>query len=343
MEEHSIRKNEKCFIGMPSCGNCYESAKLCFVACPSHDKYTLKIDVIKDLIESQQYECLIALKRIDPGTFAFCTKICSKIIQSQFCIALLDPSFDEKGNEYPNPNVHFEYGMMVSQNKHIIPLQDERYNLAFNISPLDTIKYNDSNFKAKVSEAINYAIKRTTEKKESATPPQGPEITIYYNIHGFKLSDTSVTFLKLLYEHGSNLGFFLFDHRSLGTYKYVGLFENEDPKLAILHTKLLIENLITSYENLMSSTDKTPEEKKSAYDYLINSIAIDVIVSPFYDKKDILSRIQSIAGKGYNYPIKIYYKKDYKDYIDKKYEEIGVIEPIKRHNESLQPTAFSGG
>lgn len=238
--ENNIRKNEKCFIGMPSCGYGYESAKLCFVACPSHEKYTLKIEVIKDLIESHQYECHIALKRIDPGNFAFCTKICSKIIQSQFCIVFLEPSYNSNGTEYPNPNVHFEYGMMVSQNKHIIPLQDERFDLPFNISPLDTIKYNDSNFKSKVSEAINYAIKRYSEKKEVGTLPQGPEVFIFYNLQGFKLSDTTINFLKVLYEFGSNLGFFLFNNIKLGTYKYIGPFDYEDPKLAILHAKLLL-------------------------------------------------------------------------------------------------------
>lgn len=327
--ENAIRKNEKCFIGMPSCGYGYESAKLCFVACPSHEKYTLKIDVIKDLIESHQYECHIALKRIDPGTFAFCTKICSKIIQSQFCIVFLDPSYNSNGDEYPNPNVHFEYGMMVSQNKYIIPLQDERFDLAFNISPLDTIKYNDSNFKSKVSEVINYAIKRSSEKKEAGTPPQGPEIFIFYNLQGFKLSDTTINFFKLLYEFGANLGFFLFDNSKLVKYKYIGPFDNENPKLAILHTKLLIDNITTTYENIMSGSDKTEEEKKKTLSYLIDSISIDVIISPFYDKTDILNKIKRITKKGYDYPITIYYRKDYKDYIDDKYNEIGVIEPIK--------------
>ena len=163
--DEKLRKNDKCFIGMPSCDYVYESAKLCFVACPSHEKYTLKIEVIKDIVESRQYECHVALKRIDPGTFAFCTKICSKIIQAQYCIVFLDPSFDKEGIEYPNPNVHFEYGMMISQNKHIIPLQDEKHGLAFNISPLDTIKYNNSNFKQKVSEAIEFAIINQQKRK----------------------------------------------------------------------------------------------------------------------------------------------------------------------------------
>lgn len=48
---NDIKKNEKCFIGMPSCGYVYESAKSCFVACPSDNEYTLKVEVIKDIVE----------------------------------------------------------------------------------------------------------------------------------------------------------------------------------------------------------------------------------------------------------------------------------------------------
>ncbi len=248
--DETLRKNEKCFIGMPSCGYVYESAKLCFVACPSHEKYTLKIEVIKDIIESYQYECHVALKRIDPGNFAFCTKICSKIIQAQFCIAFLDPSFDDDDSEYPNPNVHFEYGMMISQNKYVIPLQDEKHDLPFNISPLDTIKYNDSNFKQKVTEAIEFAIKKSAENKIAGALPQSPELFTFYNLYGYRLTDTNLNFLKLLYEFGSNLGFFLFDNKKNDTYKYIGPFDNEDPKLAILHTKLLVENIVRTYEDI---------------------------------------------------------------------------------------------
>ena len=326
--ESTLKKNEKCFIGMPSCGYGYESAKLCFIACPSHDSYILKIDAIQDIVESHQYECHIALKRIDPGTFAFCTKICSKIIQSHFCIVFLDPSFDKNEAEYPNPNVHFEYGMMVSQNKHIIPLQDERFDLAFNISPLDTIKYNDSNFKTKVSDAIKYAIKRSSETKLSGTQPPGPELFTFYNLLGFKLSDTNINFFKLLYEFGVNLGFFIFDNRNLKTYKFIGPFDCEDPKLAILHTKLLIENITSTYKDIMTGKSKE-EEKKLDFSYLVDSISIDIIISSFYDKSDILKRIKNIANKEFDYPITIYYRNDFRNYIDDKYKEIGVIESIK--------------
>ncbi|MBT3258192.1 MAG: hypothetical protein HN366_17290 [Deltaproteobacteria bacterium] len=326
--DNTLRKNEKCFIGMPACGYGYESAKLCFVACPSHEKYTLKIETIKDIVESYQYECHIALKRIDPGTFAFCTKICSKIIQSHFCIVFLDPSYDTNGDEYPNPNVHFEYGMMVSQNKHIIPLQDEQFDLAFNISPLDTIKYNDSNFKTKVTDTIKYAIKRSAETELSGAQPAGPELFTFYNLCGFQLSDININFFKLLYAFGSNLGFFIFDNRNLKTYKFLGTFDYEEPKLAILHTKLLIDNITSTYKDLMSGSSKE-DEKKIDFSYLVNSVTIDLIISPFYDKSDILQRIKNIATNEFDYSITIYYRNDFRKYIDNKYKEIGIIEPIK--------------
>jgi hypothetical protein len=207
--EKTIRKNENCFIGMPSCGYGYESAKSCFLACPSHEKYTFVIDTIKGIIESKQYECHIALQKIDPGNLAFCTKICSKIIQSQFCIVLLDPSPSKTSSkEYPNPNVHLEYGMMIDQNKNIIPLQDEKYNLAFNISPLDTVKYTPSNFKIKVTEAIDNAIERSTKSTTSGQIPPGPEIFTFYNMSGFQISDITNVFLKFICSLGSSLGFF---------------------------------------------------------------------------------------------------------------------------------------
>jgi len=325
----TIRENEKCFIGMPSCGYGYESAKSCFVACPAHEKYTLKIDVIKDIVEAKQYECHIALKRIDPGNFAFCTKICSKIIQSQFCIVFLDPSLDKNSNEYPNPNVHFEYGMMISQNKHIIPLQDEKYDLAFNISPLDTIKYNDANFKLKIIEAVDNAIARSTESKSSGQIPHGPYILTFYNIYGYQLSDITNGFFKLLYGYGSNLGFFLFENKQDNKYKFVGLFELEDPKKAILHTKLLVDNVISAYKSFVFGISKDNKEEIKKYEYMIKDVSIDIIVPSFYEKEEILNRIKSIASKEYDYLIKVYYRNDIENYVKNQYKEIGSLKIIK--------------
>ena len=323
----TIRKNEKCFIGLPSCGYGYESAKMCFVACPSDEKYTLKIEVIKTLVESKQYECHVALRKIDPGNFAFCTKICSKIIQSQFCIVLLDPSISEEDNEteHPNPNVHLEYGMMMSQNKYFIPLQDEKYSLPFNISPLDTIRYTESNFKQKVKGAVDKAIKEISERKVFGQVPPGAEIFTFYNLSGHSMSDIRVGHLDFLYKLGSHLGFFLFDNKT--EYKYIAPFDYEEPKKAILHTKLLMDNIISAFESATSLNKE--EAEKGTYDYLKNNISIDLIVSPFFKKEDILGKIQEISNMEYKYSISIYYRSDIKKIVEDEYKKIGDIKPIK--------------
>jgi len=300
--ERTIRKNENCFIGMPSCGYGYESAKSCFLACPSDEKYTLIIDTITNIVESRQYECHIALKRIDPGNFAFCTKICSRIIQSQFCIVLLNPSPGKTNlKESPNPNVHLEYGMMISQNKHIIPLQDEKYNLAFNISPLDTIKYNASNFRIKVTEAIDNAIAWATKSTTSGQIPQGPEIFTFYNMSGYMISDITNAVLKFICSLGSSLGFYLFNNYKESKHKFVGPFDIEDPKKAILHTKLLIDNIISAYKRAISNIPQDNKDKLNKFEYLIKGVSIDLIVPPFYEKEEIQNKINSIIDKEYEF------------------------------------------
>jgi len=328
--EKTIKKNENCFIGMPSCGYGYESAKSCFLACPSYEKYTLVIETIMTIIESKQYECHIALKKIDPGNLAFCTKICSKIIQSQFCIVLLDPSPGKTSlKEYPNPNVHLEYGMMIGQNKHIIPLQEEKYDLAFNISPLDTIKYNPSNLKIKVTEAIDNAIARAIKSTTSGQIPPGPEIFTFYNMSGYLISDITNVLLKFICSLGSSLGFYLFNNYKESKYKFIGPFDIEDPKKAILLTKLLIDNIISTYIRTTFNIPKDNKVELKKYEYLLKGVSIDLIVPPFYDKEEIRNKINSIIDKAYEFPINIYYRKDIKNFVEDQYKNIGDLKVIK--------------
>jgi len=324
--ENTIRKNEKCFIGLPICGYGFESAKSCFVACPSEDKYNLEIDTIKNILESKQYVCEVALKRIDPGNFAFCTKICSKIIQSQFCMVLLDPSYDKDAREIPNPNVHLEYGMMISQNKYIIPLQRVDYELPFNIAPLDTVKYNDSNFKIKVTEAIENAVSLFSANKPLTQPSQLPNLLIFYSLKEYNFSDTSIQQLDRLYKLGAIFGFSLFDIESEVKYKYVGIFAYEEPKIIILHTKLLINKIISLFESLMARNQSV--EEKSRFLYLKDNITIDLIVPPYLDKNDVKDRITENIDRNYSYKIDVYYLKDINDAVENAYKQIGDIRHI---------------
>jgi hypothetical protein len=326
-----IKVNEICPIGLPSCGYGFESAKMCFVACPSDKKHDYKLNIIRDIISSKNYECHIALKKSNPGKNAFCTKICSKIIQSQFCIVLLDPSSNGKRNEYPNPNVHLEYGMMISRNKYIIPLQGEKYKLPFNISPLDTIKYNSKNFRMKLNEAVENAIQSVGKKNEGARIPIEPEILDYYKLSNYQVSQTNVAPYGGVFKLGSHLGFNLFDYSQ--DFKFVGVFYNLDEKNIIANTGLLLTNIAKHYHFLNGAYTDVLARKTifnesgnaTSPDFLINNITVDLIVNDKIDKEKMKGKIEKYIGSEIKHELSILTLKEMKEAIE---NEFNVIEKL---------------
>jgi len=206
--------NEKCIIGMPTCGYAFSSARMAFIAAPSDDEFQLEIDILTNLLQEKDYEAYVALQRIDPGKFAFCTKICSKIITSQFCIILLNSSSHRNNPQVkiPNPNVHLEYGLILAFNKYVLPLQREGEPLAFNIRPLDTIIYNKSNFSQVANKVIDAAILGTATTERPSRPiASSEELLRYLSVRGLRVSDVSTQEGNQLYRQGSPLGFILLD------------------------------------------------------------------------------------------------------------------------------------
>jgi predicted nucleotide-binding protein len=124
----------------------------------------LEMGLLKKLLEERSIQPVEAGGYRAPAQNAFCAKICSKIITSQFCIALLNN--DEKsGTEIPNANVNMEYGLMLGFNKYVIPFQRETQKLPFNIAGLDTIKYDNKNFADEAVSAIDQAINETNQNE----------------------------------------------------------------------------------------------------------------------------------------------------------------------------------
>jgi len=181
--DNRIRKNDICIVNLPSCGYVFSSSPSCFIA------YGFN----RSIFEVQLLQTLLTDRRIEPyeagGSSAtaqqvFCLKICSKIIQSQFCIVLLNNETIGRVQK-PNPNVHMEYGLMLGLNKYIIPFQHEDYRLEFNVAGLDTIKYNNNSFKAKAAAAIDQAISQTAQSSPAANPIS-PDINSYLVLRGAK-------------------------------------------------------------------------------------------------------------------------------------------------------------
>ncbi len=141
--EKTLGINEQCFIRSQSCGSAYSGSRTCFIACPTADELQLEIEVIKSVLRDNNLEPYVAIENFEPGKDIFCEKICTKIIESQFCAVLLsDVIHVGKDRAIPNPNVYYEYGLMVAMHKTIIPLQRQDAPLAFNIQSLDTLTYN---------------------------------------------------------------------------------------------------------------------------------------------------------------------------------------------------------
>src|SRR5688572_13665910 len=108
-----VAVNQDCIIGLPACGYAFSSARMAFIAAPGDEECALELDVLQSLLDERGYEASIALRSSEVAKLSFCTKICSKIITSQFCIALLNESRHRElpNVKIPNPNVHLEYGL----------------------------------------------------------------------------------------------------------------------------------------------------------------------------------------------------------------------------------------
>ena len=193
MKQHSstdsLPFNEQCFIRKGHrCGKLFGASKSCFIACPTDDDLEPILELMSEKLSKVGVEPIIAVKERAYGQDIFCTKICGKIIESRFCIVILDDTIDEE-KHIPNPNVYYEYGLMTSLRKHIVPLQKEDLVLAFNIQSYDTIKYTPKNLASELDRAIKDAIRITEAKEKDEKRTSVPEKTVLRKLElaGFDL------------------------------------------------------------------------------------------------------------------------------------------------------------
>ncbi|MDO9556002.1 MAG: hypothetical protein Q7J82_00245 [Coriobacteriia bacterium] len=142
------------------CEKVFGASKACFVACPTDDSLEPLLALLEAKLAAHGIEAVVAVKERAYGQDIVCTKICGRIIESRFCVAILD-EVERDGASLANPNVYYEYGLMTALRKHVIPLQRDGMALAFNIQSQDTIKYNDRNMADELERAIRDAITQT--------------------------------------------------------------------------------------------------------------------------------------------------------------------------------------
>jgi hypothetical protein len=248
--------NEKCIIGLPTCGYAFSSARMAFIATPADEEFALELDVLKGLLEDKGYEAYVALRNVDPGKFAFCTKICSKIITSQFCIVLLNPSAhrDYPNVMIPNPNVHMEYGLMLGFRKYVLPFQRRGAALAFNIQPLDTLIYSKGEFRKIADQAIDAAILTVgTTARPTRALPSSELLLKYLTVRGLRVTTLDNDEARNLHGIGGFLGFYLLDGVEI---VYFGIFDAEVAKEVVFRTKLLLQSLHQALKRFEEFTSK---------------------------------------------------------------------------------------
>ena len=114
------------------------------------------------------------LSEMEKGLDAFCDKICSKIKEAQFCIAMLNDPVDSRrleGTEHPfkavrvpSPNVYYEFGMAVALGKNVIPVVRKDFDLPFDVQHLDAIYYeNITDLKGKLEKSIQATLRKEKE------------------------------------------------------------------------------------------------------------------------------------------------------------------------------------
>jgi len=150
--------NESCVVTDRPCGRFFGGSSTCFIATPAPRYVGLELDVIKGVLAEEHVDPYVAVENYQPGRDIFCTKICSKIIEARICVVVLTEPADPNGTRTPNPNVHYEYGLMTAWRKPLIPLQRKEQDLAFNIQSLDTVKYTNENLRQVFAEALQEAL-----------------------------------------------------------------------------------------------------------------------------------------------------------------------------------------
>lgn len=170
--EHAaaLRANELCFLRRQHrCEKVFGASKSCFVACPTDDSLEPLLALLEAKLATHGIETVVAVKERAYGQDIVCTKICGRIIESRFCVVILDET-DKRGVSVANPNVYYEYGLMTALRKNVIPLQRDGMPLAFNIQSQDTIKYTPKNMAGELERAIRDAISDTEPGQQTKEP-----------------------------------------------------------------------------------------------------------------------------------------------------------------------------
>ncbi|MFQ5801336.1 MAG: hypothetical protein ACE5JQ_00380 [Candidatus Methylomirabilales bacterium] len=250
--------------------------------------------ILRKLLEEQGIQPVEAGGALAPAQNAFCAKICSKIITSQFCIILLNNEVNS-GREIPNANVYMEYGLMLGFNKYVIPFQRAAQRLPFNVAGLDTIKYTDQNFESLAAKAIDQAIEATRQDA-------GPALDLDQIVTTFLLTKKALVAPlntegdRNLFEIGRPLGFNLLYDFTGFVVIYFGNFTALRPETVLSRLRTLQEIIDGRRSSLTRKVQVgvTTVAEADLVNEIFRQIQAWVLVTSDQDKRTIIDALTNV-------------------------------------------------
>lgn len=292
--DKSIRRNQICIVGLPRCDFVFSSTRTCFIAYGFEDS-PLEMSILRRLLTERGIQPVEAGGALVPGQNAFCAKICSKIITSQFCAVLINNE-ESEGCEIPNANVNMEYGLMLGFNKYVIPFQRVAQKLPFNVAGLDTIKYNNMDFERLAAIAIDQAIRET---QQDAPPLFSPDQILEVFLLTRKALVTPINNEgdRNIFQIGSPLGFNLLNDFAGLNYMYFGNFTVLRPEVIVWRVNMLIEILDGRRATLKPrvTAGMVTEVQAKLLDELLGRLQIWVVVTSREDKMTVQAALGTSA------------------------------------------------
>lgn len=281
-----IRRNEICVVGLPRCDFVFSSTRTCFIAYGFNES-PLEMSILRRLVEERGIQPVEAGSSLAPGQNAFCAKICSKIITSQFCTVLINNE-EVDGREIPNANVNMEYGLMLGFNKYVIPFQRASQSLPFNVAGLDTIKYDDRDFERLAAQAIDQAIEAT---QQDAPPLVSPDqiLQVFLLTKKALVTPLNTDGDRNLYQIGSPLGFNLLNDFAGLNYTYFGNFTALRPEVALWRLQMLREILDGRRASLDTRVKVgiATEEQMRLLNEMLDRLQIWIVLTSEEDKQTV--------------------------------------------------------
>lgn len=309
--DNRIRRNEVCIIGQPRCDYVFSSSRTCFIGY-GFNTSQLEVDLLKTILIEEGIDPVEAGSSLATGRNVFCTKICSKIITSQFC-AIFVNNDETLNGEQPNANVNMEYGLMLGFNKCIIPFQRANQSLPFNVAGLDTIKYTTTDFKAKATEAVKDAVALTSPGVD--VPMFEQMMQMFCIANDVLVCRVDNEGENLLYSRGQPLGYYLLCDFSGWNYIYFGVYHQlTAPAIVwrLLRTKDILNGIVTSADLRVKLGFGTEEQKRMAEE-AIGRVSVWLVVSDPEVKAELDNWV---SRERYPYGLRIFLESDVRQQFD---------------------------